>query len=750
MTEMSETTAAGVDVLNSFDHTLSAEDEELMLHQRILQSKSLDDRRARQRAEEDLKFARHKISERDRKLEEARAKLAVQSTTIGSLTKQLELRDSQNATLKAQVHDLTVQMDSVNNVNFRELEQMRESLNASRMLSGSICSNVPDNAGSGKLTRQHSNLSNYIAQKAKNIGLRRKFKSVATYHEKANQAMECALMEEADMHSVVTERCLARGVQPINDLLKAEMGLDVDVKDETNGDGKRVSCLVSYDGLKRYGRGNNNVLSFNEPLVCKMPEDVFIDAKVKASSFNAEYEEFRKSVHSFAKTFKKDSDNALNGLWFIFTEKDKGPRSCVLANPKEDFQKEVRAALTKTKTNLLDLVRTFNTNMKSLLGNERRVKQQWLLEQRPVRHMEVQVDIPPPEDPRIAELQDEVNFLRSRQAQIHEEHTGKSQDLEMHREKAEVNMQFLQQKVFSLHNAVHTALHSVYKHRYHWGPRCPNHFAPLNQDKAASKKRQLEVGYNVLLGQAIDLEIKSLGQFADYFVSDQLFGVDLAAAFNPVSTKEQDSKDGAGKEDATCLVMRKKEAVPMKKFKVDQARKLSTQLDTMLREEKATVATGSPPTATLDAMEQSTKEKENVVNCADKVQSATPPPVVIKKVTSPFTPSTQQSGTTTSGRRSSTTNVPSCATRTTSNTRRASNISPPNAHVDAANTGTSHKQQPQATAAFKQVTTATASTINLELGIDIGAAPPKAPPVARFQNNRRTSTVGGFVAFAQS
>ena len=566
MQELSPTTKAGVDVMNSFvsNRSLDQDEEELLLQHRILQSKAQDDRRARQRAEEELKFAKHKLQEREKKLEAQRQTLSKQQSEIYTLQKQLDERNSANATLKQQIEQLSVQLNEAREYANHQREQFQ-------LARSQTASSASFDVHEPRSTRRGSNVNDLINEKAKNIKLTREMKSLSHHHMKSCQAMECALMYEADLHSALTQRNLARGITPINHLLKAEAGEEVEESTTPN----KLSGLVSFEGIKRYGRGAASHLPFHEKLDLKVPDDCYIDAKINSSSFGPEFKEFRDGMKKFAAEWKTASDTALSALWFIFSEREKGSRVCVLQNPKEDFQKEVRTALLKTKTLIMDLIRKTHEGIKNILGNERKVKLAWLKEQHPSREFGCQVEIAPPEDPRIAQLSEEVDFLKLRIASLQDEHSSKTSDLEMQREKAEVNMQFLQQKVFALHTAVHNALHSVFKHRFHWGPRCPNHFAPL--DKTASKKRQLEVGYNVQLGEAIDLEIKSLGQFADYFVSDQLFGVDLAMGLSGNSEKEND----------VSLVMRRKEAVPMKKAKVDHARRLSNQLDMMMKQEKA-------------------------------------------------------------------------------------------------------------------------------------------------------------------
>lgn len=629
---------------------LDDQGEDLVLRNQLLLARASDDRRARHRAEDDALYLRHTLSERDRKLEATAAALRKANAAAALAERQRDERDAAVAALKCASEALESRLRAADAERTRLLGALRDaagnaavgasptaaSAAATAALAGagfagmraspSFAPASPPRSGSFGLAGASfaagtglvpalaastgseggangsppdslgaRRFAELLAERMRTARLTRQLGGLRQEYERMAAAHESQMMEIEDAHSVATQRCLARGMVPVNEEARL---LEEDAK-ETARPLRRCAtsgALVTFDNLRRYGRGAASELPFREKLDLRTPEEKYIDAKVKVSSFGAPFQALRERTHRFAHEWKEAEDKALSALLYIFTESGRRTAS-LLSSPKDDFHKEVKSALFNTKRMLFDLVKNVNEGIKDVLNTERRVKQQWITEARPSRDFGAQVDIPPPEDPRIAAQAERIAHLERRLATMRDEHEAHSTELELQKERAEVNMQFLQQRAFKLHDSVFHALHSVYKHRFHWAPRCPNAFQGI--DRQASKKRQLEVAYNVRVGEAIDADVTMLARFTEYFVSDDLFGVDLAGSTNPTIASVAGAVDkenhgaGAGpatgaaakdKDDAIAVLMRRKEPVPVKR-RIQAARRLSSQVDDMLRRE---------------------------------------------------------------------------------------------------------------------------------------------------------------------
>lgn len=580
--------AAGVELLDriaagggggpesSDAEVLRASNDEMLLKNRILLSRAHGDRLAKERAEDDLKYARHQLQQRDRLVESLRDAQQKQHVKCVQLQRELDERDSGLATLKGSLAEARQQVAHLQT----ETKRLRDELAAARKGDGTAgggSSSAAAAAGVRRFAEMHKD-------KVTIIRLKKRVEALRQQQEAHSRSMESALMARHDTYvaSYVTIQAIEEAREG-GDAGSAAAGDAPQAADPFNGRPK----LITYDALRRSGR--RGVLPFDEQLDLKMPEDGYIAAKVEKSSFAASIGPLRGEFTKMAHEWKAFMDTTLSSLWYIFQEQEKRGKS-ILANPRDDFMKEVHGTLKKTKAMLFAMMKSMNNSVKDVLNAENAVKIKWVKQARPSRDAECEACIPPPEDPRIAELNEKVSFLTDRIASMREEHMRVVDSLELEKEKAEVNTQFLQNKVITLHDAVYTALHSVYKHRFHWIHRLPNSFAQI--DKNASRKRQLEVHYNVEVAKAIDEDVRLLHKFAEYFVSDETFGVDLSGARNvdaaacgvgqaAAAGVSVAARDGA---TASGAVGRRKEAVPTKK-KIDNARRLSSEVETFMKRE---------------------------------------------------------------------------------------------------------------------------------------------------------------------
>jgi len=94
--------------------------------------------------------------------------------------------------------------------------------------------------------------------------------------------------------------------------------------------------------------------------------------------------------------------------------------------------------------------------------------------------------------------------------------------------------------VFRVHDAAYRAVHAVFKHRFKWCPSCPNHFVHVrrtpsqrrdsNADDASSVVTFWRNAHIVEITEAARRDEQLLGDFAAYFVNDNLFGSDVLHA----------------------------------------------------------------------------------------------------------------------------------------------------------------------------------------------------------------------------
>eukprot|EP01065_Artemidia_motanka_P017318 TRINITY_DN207_c3_g1_i1.p1 TRINITY_DN207_c3_g1~~TRINITY_DN207_c3_g1_i1.p1 ORF type:complete len:882 (+),score=254.34 TRINITY_DN207_c3_g1_i1:97-2742(+) len=268
-------------------------------------------------------------------------------------------------------------------------------------------------------------------------------------------------------------------------------------------------------------------------------EDKYIDCKIARSGFRDPLRLVREQLYPIARDFKESSDKAVTELWFLYNG---GGRSI---RPKEDFYKKTSGQLTRAKVLLAEMLRRINTVIKAFLKEERDIKERWLLDNIPTNHCETQADLPGPPDPLIEEQAAEIKMLRDRLERMRQQTTTETNKLSLAKEKAELNLQFLQGKLFSLHREMYTSLHLVYKHRYKWIARFPDPLRDLKL-RGREQKLALDLQFNLKLGQILDRDVEYLKTFGQYFTSDETFGVDMSTHAERDAAVRQASRGDSG------------------------------------------------------------------------------------------------------------------------------------------------------------------------------------------------------------
>jgi hypothetical protein len=557
---LDETTVAGVHELESIakagdhhrhqHHVLSAKQEDLILQNRILSSRLQEERMIVQKVEEESKFYKHLVVSRDKKIAALEVSKVATEGRILQLQKLIDDKETANMQLRQAVVDLREMISTQKSTVLDLQRQIRNGGYASRSV-------VPD--------RRFEETFN---DKVSIIRLEKKVRQHFNNRELTMQALERNAMEAEDARS----------------MLANELGVidKVAVKDDDESSSSvrgrpRASSLVSFESVKRHtGARGTGSLPYREKLDLRTAQDGFVEAKVQSSAFQAHLTPLRDALYKIAADLKDTNDKTLGSLFYIFEDSSKRGRG-LLANPKEDFEKEIRENIVGLRMKLHSMVQAISKNFVDLINAEKPVRLKWAFESRSSVDFTCQVEVPPPEDPRIEQLREQLNFVNGRSTQLRKEFTTKLNHMELLKDKAEVNTQYIQQKLFQLHDGMYQALHAIYRHRFHWVNRFTNSFQGI--DRTAKKSTALEVNFNVKLGQAVDDDLHYLRKLADYFVSDDLFGADLAVA-DPLATsgKNHDNNNNY------LVAKRKAAAIPTRK-KIDQARKLSGQLETYLRDE---------------------------------------------------------------------------------------------------------------------------------------------------------------------
>lgn len=574
---MDETTAAGVDALETIAHSelmLTAQQEDLLLQNRILSSRIHEERLARQKIDEDVKFLKHQLHLRDRRIDAFDAERSKLESRLSQLQKLVDEKDHANVQLKQNTFALHHQIDDLKS---KVLELQRENRNARSFLASDSHYHHPAGVSRGQATTPAASdrrFEEMFRDKVAIIRLQKKVRSHFATRESTMQALETNAMEAEDARSTLANEL---GLIGKTDWKRNDEGDDRDDVSAASGTRPRRSSLVCFDSVKRHGRGCN-ALPYHEKLDLSTPQDAFVEAKINASAFAQHVAIIRQTMHTLAHEVKAANDKSLQSLYFIFEDSCKKGRG-LLANPREDFEKEIRQSIVALRMKLHEAVRAVQNNIIQFINAEKPMRMKWALEGAPRIDFECQVDIPSPEDPRIAELREQLHFVNSRTNSVRQELTLKMTNMELLRDKAEVNTQYIQQKLFQLHDSLYHSLHSIYRHRYHWINRFANSFQSI--DRHAKRSQQLEVNFNVKLGQAVDEDMHYLRKLADYFVSDELFGADLSAA-----DPSKDCRDGTGAVSTAYLVAKRKDGMPVRRKMIDHARRLSGQMECFLKNEQ--------------------------------------------------------------------------------------------------------------------------------------------------------------------
>ena len=228
--------------------------------------------------------------------------------------------------------------------------------------------------------------------------------------------------------------------------------------------------------------------------VLKSTEDTYVECKIGTSVFGDQLKLFREALYPLVRDYKDASDKSVTHLWNLYSNKKPSYR------PKEDFFKETSSVLTKSKVFVANILRSCNFIIKEFLKEEKSIKLKWQKQHQPVCHVACEADIPPPEDPLVNELKQELQMLNTRIIKVRDETAAKEHNLTMAKDKAELSLRYLQKKLFVLHQELYSSLHQVYKHRFKWIARFPN---PLREIHTRTK-HSLDVKFNMQLGEIID------------------------------------------------------------------------------------------------------------------------------------------------------------------------------------------------------------------------------------------------------
>ena len=227
------------------------------------------------------------------------------------------------------------------------------------------------------------------------------------------------------------------------------------------------------------------------------------------------------------KQMKDNSDATLAGaeriMWPLV---GKHPR------PKDAFAKTARASMIKTKLLLAEGVKSLNTGISDMVSQEKSVKEAWVaayLEGIAVKHeaCQVEVDIGPSESER--HLFEQLRDYQERHTELRDTFNKTKKQLSWERDRALLNLRFLQEKVIDLHRGMYTALHLVFKHRYKWIDRHVDSLKVFLKSKAA--KSHQNVQFNLSLGEVVDKDLEQLRRFGDYFTRDDFFGINMTCKY---------------------------------------------------------------------------------------------------------------------------------------------------------------------------------------------------------------------------
>ena len=232
-----------------------------------------------------------------------------------------------------------------------------------------------------------------------------------------------------------------------------------------------------------------------------------------------------------------------------------------LADPRGDFTDEMKAHVQEFNTTMRRILVCVREGAKRVMNLEASAKKEWLRqhhEQLQRKEMGTQMNAEEIPDPKIARLEERVEYLNGRMASITSEHSANLLEHQLQRDKAEVVTKFLQEKLFTLHDGVYDCLHSIFKHRVQWISRLPNNFSGIYAEiKKLGGDSPLfaSVQFNTDIGTAVEEDTKLLRQFAHFFVAGESYA---AAALNasPMRTQRPPSAM-AGTNSSPLLSSRK-------------------------------------------------------------------------------------------------------------------------------------------------------------------------------------------------
>eukprot|EP01065_Artemidia_motanka_P010082 TRINITY_DN15286_c0_g1_i1.p1 TRINITY_DN15286_c0_g1~~TRINITY_DN15286_c0_g1_i1.p1 ORF type:complete len:916 (+),score=297.56 TRINITY_DN15286_c0_g1_i1:56-2749(+) len=257
-------------------------------------------------------------------------------------------------------------------------------------------------------------------------------------------------------------------------------------------------------------------------------DDEYVNASVRTSAFKDQLGKLKGDLHPVLREFKDSSDKALTTVYHILW-----PVVGKHPHPKVAFIRAAKAQMVKTKVLLADAVRCVNAALTGMVRAEKSVRSSWQERQErekleAQRDAECEADFPAPPSETELQLQKEVALLRQRMKAERTERVAKEQQLTTQRDHLLVYLRNTQDRAMSLHHQVYHALHQVYKHRMRWTER---YWDPLREFQHSKDGRRPHdhARYNLALAEALDASARLVRRFGDYALSDELWGVDMAA-----------------------------------------------------------------------------------------------------------------------------------------------------------------------------------------------------------------------------
>lgn len=271
---------------------------------------------------------------------------------------------------------------------------------------------------------------------------------------------------------------------------------------------------MTFEQLRAATRG----ATASMPSELRVGRNDYADARIQRSGFCVQLTQMRQQACVRAQEINDRVHRACEALKFIFNDAERRATG-VLACPKADFGAQVKKLRSETAASLAATVRLIEEGLLGIVDLEPAVRAQRTGATRSVCDRDTQVEA---QDLHSAVEQEQSRRVRSEKAlealrkQQQRDATSQQERLECEQHRT----QALVTGVFQLHDAVYDALHTVYRHRFPFAARCPNHFSNVRRDCASDQAVR-----HVLDASQRDIEL--LRVFRNYFLASETFGVNL-------------------------------------------------------------------------------------------------------------------------------------------------------------------------------------------------------------------------------